>query len=476
MYARISADREGLETGVERQEQDCRRLADRLGLDVVRVYVENDVSASTRSRKPRPKYEDMLTRARAGEFDAILAYSNSRLTRRPREVEDLLELVERYGVRVVTVVSGEDNLATADGRMTARIKGNVDTAEAERTAERVARAKLQAVEEGRYRGGRRPFGYEADGVTVRPAEAAVVLSACRGLLAGRSLAGMAREAAADGVTTTGGVPMDAVSLRRIIRRPRNAGLMEHRGEIVGSAIWPAIVPEDVWRAAVGVLDDPVRRTTTTPQRRWLGSGLYRCAVCGVGVRGTAAGSGRRAYRCVNGAHVSRDLDTTDALVRATIAGRLGREDVRDLLDVGDPGDREGEALRARAEAARARLARFEGDYAAGLIDGRQLADATARARAELEQVTADLAERARHSVLGGPLASPDPAQAFLSAPLDVQRAVLDALAVVTIEPAPKGRPAGWRPGEGYAEARVRVASETGGDIAEAAGVRLEWRG
>jgi site-specific DNA recombinase len=34
----------------------------------------------------------MLARDRAGEFGTIIAYSNSRLTRRPREYETLIEL------------------------------------------------------------------------------------------------------------------------------------------------------------------------------------------------------------------------------------------------------------------------------------------------------------------------------------------------------------------------------------------------
>ena len=58
-------------------------------MTVTQVFVDNDVSASTRSRNPRPEYAEMLRRARAGDFDAILAYSNSRLTRRPQEYNEV---------------------------------------------------------------------------------------------------------------------------------------------------------------------------------------------------------------------------------------------------------------------------------------------------------------------------------------------------------------------------------------------------
>ena len=107
-----------------------------------------------------------------------------------REVEDLIELHNRYGTRLHTVVSGDDDLSTADGRMTARIKASVDAAEAERTSERARRAKQQAAVEGRHRGGPRPFGWESDGMTVRESEARVLLEATRGVLAGRTLAAL----------------------------------------------------------------------------------------------------------------------------------------------------------------------------------------------------------------------------------------------------------------------------------------------
>src|SRR5213078_4676766 len=97
IYCRISADREGRELGVERQEADCRALAERLGLHVVDVYIDNDLSASTRSRKDRPRYRQMLADARAGKVTTVIAYTSGRLTRRPREHEDLIDLATGHG-------------------------------------------------------------------------------------------------------------------------------------------------------------------------------------------------------------------------------------------------------------------------------------------------------------------------------------------------------------------------------------------
>ena len=45
IYVRMSEDREGERRGVERQETDCRALAEELGWEVVQVFVDNDISA-----------------------------------------------------------------------------------------------------------------------------------------------------------------------------------------------------------------------------------------------------------------------------------------------------------------------------------------------------------------------------------------------------------------------------------------------
>src|SRR5664279_434524 len=151
IYCRISSDREGRETGVERQEADCRALCARLGYEIVAVLVENDTGASTKSRKPRPLYAELIEGARSGRWSVIVAYSSSRLTRRPLEGEALIGLFESRGTQFAYVVSSRFDLATADGRMQARIAASIDAGEAERIAERVSAAKAQAAAEGRYR-------------------------------------------------------------------------------------------------------------------------------------------------------------------------------------------------------------------------------------------------------------------------------------------------------------------------------------
>lgn len=447
IYSRISNDPEGRELGVTRQEEDCRALAERLDLTIVGTFTDNDVSASTLSKKSRPQYDAMIATVEAREADTILAYSNSRLTRRPMELEGLIRLHERTGMSIRTVVSGDDNLGTADGRMVARIKASVDAAEAERTSERARRAKAQAAADGRWRGGRRPYGYEADGVTVREDEAALIRQATRDVLAGRSLRTIAKEWPTD-TTGTAEANHEASRIRRILLRPRNAGLLEVRGEIAGRASWPAIVTEAEWRAFVAVMNNPARRNSPGPERRWLGSGIYKCE-CGASMN-VSGSRGRPFYTCSASKHVMRSQSAVDTAVVAVIHAYLNDPRIIDRLrPVADIS--EATTDRDHAQVLRQRLTVAEADYYEGLINGKQLREATERVEIELQAIAEREAGRFSGNMLGDVLAGADPAAAFDAATLDRQRAIVDLLLDVTIHRGRRGRPPGWKPGEPYAD-------------------------
>lgn len=466
IYCRISSDPEGLAHGVERQEADCRALADGLGFEVTRVFTENDTGASTKSRKPRPLYRELLDGASSGRFDVILAYSNSRLTRRPAEWEELIRVVERTGLSIHTVVSGRADFSTADGRAVARTIAAWDAAEAERTAERVKRAKQDAVVRGEWRGGPRPFGYGPDGVTVDLQEAAALERAADAIIAGRTLAAAAREMREAGVTTTRGrKPMTPLALRDILLRPRNAGLLEvgeytadgkrTGAKIVGHASWPAILPEDKWAAVRGILTDPARRTQSGSENKWLGSFLYRCGAegCTETVRPSVATgrdrSRRRVYRCRSGRHVNRDLARTDAFVREVVAAYLRRPDIVAALPVDEPNRADLEAAKADLRALRERRAQLAADYALGLLDGTQVHAATVRLDAMIAEASKALESVGTNSVVASLAKAADPGQEFLDADVDRQRAIVAAIAEVVILPSPKGRPKGHVPGTPY---------------------------
>ncbi len=186
IYARISKDKIGAGLGAERQQADCRELADRLGgRTVAEVFTDNDISAY--SGKPRPAYRGMLEAIRAGRVDAVIAWHNDRLHRSPRELEEYIATCEPRSVPTHCVKAGELDLTTASGRMTAWITGAVARHEVEHMSERICSQKAKATAAGQWTGGGRPFGYTRDGMTLVPAEADAVRDGVRRVLAGESV-------------------------------------------------------------------------------------------------------------------------------------------------------------------------------------------------------------------------------------------------------------------------------------------------
>jgi hypothetical protein len=227
--------------------------------------------------------------------------------------------------------------------------------------------------------------------------------------------------------------------------------MEHQGKVIGKAQWAAIVPEVEWRALVDKLADPKRRSSDRgPTRRWLGSGLYRCE-CGAKLICSKANRAR-AYRCRDGCgRVSRSQADVDDLVSRVVVERLRRPDVADLVARDNAGELA--ALEAESVALRTRLDSLAGFFAQGLIDAQQLTEGTRQLNAELSEVRAKIGKLFDGSALSGIADADDAGSAWLEAPLDRRRAVVEALAVVTLKRG-TGRPPGWQPGQNYFRAEL----------------------
>lgn len=452
IYLRISDDREGRALGVERQDEDVRRLAKREGDTIVGVYKDNDIGASIKSRKPRPDYRRLLADARAGHFTKIIAYTSSRLTRRPREHEDQIELAQHYGITFAYVASPTFDLNTSAGRRVARSLAAHDAGEAEDISERVQRAKEQSALDGRYRGGRRPFGFESDGVTIRESEAELVRLAADAILAGDSLDSLARQFNDSGSTTTMGRAWTSVGVRRLLLRPRTAGLVEQHGEIVATAVWEPLVPPEKWRTVRSILTDPSRLTHTRTSMRWLGSSLFVCGVCGDVMRGAAVsgpayktGNAKMAYRCRARAHLSRAAQPVDDLVADVVIARLSRPDAVEML-TDDDNSEDLSALYARASTQRSKLDELTALYAEDAITARQLADGTSRINQTLADIESQIAEATSTSVLSGIVGVDDVKGAWDQLPVPRRKAIVDALMTVTLL---KDHRRGRKPGGGY---------------------------
>lgn len=304
---------------------------------------------------------------------------------------------------------------------------------------------MQAGRVGRFRGGRRAFGYEADGRTVRNDEAKILHDMARKVLDGRSVRSIAAELNEAGCRGTLGGAWTGASVHNVLLRARNAALIEHDGEIVGPAEWEPVILEDTWRAVARTLRDPARISTRTPERCWLGSGLYLCGRCGAPVQIASAGKNkphaRPYYRCSGPqVHLSRVAERVDELVAGVVVARLRQPDAAVLLP--HPPEKDPSALHDETEALRGRLDELTHLFTTDGTTARQLAQGSEPLRICLDDLDCPIAYAHRGSSLEEFLGGADPAKVWEGLPLDTRRAVVNTLVKVTILPATPGRKAG----------------------------------
>lgn len=426
--------------GIERQRERTFAICSARGWTTVSEYVDNDTSA-TRTRAAGTAWSRLLEDARQGQIDVVVAVDLDRLL---RSVSDLVDLTNT-GAKVLTV-DGEIDLTTADGEFRATMLAGIARFETRRKSERQVRANAHAAAQGRYRGGRRAFGYETDGITVRAEEARLVAAGFRDLLAGVPLAAIARTWNATGIPTpqprTGaehrGEPSQwqAYSVRSVLTNPRYMGARAYRGEIVAVAEWPAIVDESTWRAVNRILNDPSRRRAPT-RGRYLLTGLALCGVCRGPVHaGGSARAGVPAYRCRGSrGHFARRSAPVDEYVEAVMVARLSRADARELIAPGTPdtGGVEEELLGVQA-----RLDALAVEFADGGLTSSQLRIATERLLKRRSTLQGQIADSARGDLLGPLVSADDVGRVWRSLTRERKRAVIATLCTVVLMPPGRG--------------------------------------
>lgn len=311
LLVRISDDREAEEKGVARQERDCRKHAALLGWGVGEVIVENDTSAFKRRnvvlpdgtkalRVVRPGFRRVLDLLATGGADGFIAYDLDRTCRDPRDLEDLIDVVEARHIPVSSF-TGSLRLANDADVTMARVMVAIANKSSRDTSRRVKRAQEDLAEAGKPAGGgRRAYGYERDGMTVRETEAEVIRQMAERVISKHTidcpkdctehawtLYRIADDLNARGIKPSYANRFAGRTISTILRGPRIAGLRQFRGEIIGPAAWPGIIDRATWDQLQQLLGAPGTGTSTT-LIRWL-TGSLKCSMCGYAMVGWSSG-------------------------------------------------------------------------------------------------------------------------------------------------------------------------------------------
>lgn len=479
-YLRVSKDRakQG-KSPAQQHDENARAVAGHGWTLHPAPYQDVDKGASRHSRVKRDGYARLVEDIRGGRFEAdvLVLWESSRGSRRVSEWAALIDLCTDAGIRVY--VTTHDRLYDPKrGRDRRSLHEDATDAEYEtdKSSERILRAVKANAEEGRPHGKnlygymrtyeQGPSGPQLAAVVPDPVTAPVVREVAARALRGETYYAIARDLNVRGVPTRRAARLDYNSsrgwtgsmLKQMLSRPAYAGLREHNGEIVGKAVWPALIPQEDWTRL------QVKRAVAPPARevKHLLVGLAECAGCGGRLRGGRQSAGRGAdgeprryptYICAGYAspqpgtrHVSIKEEHLDLLASEAVIARLSQPDfLTSARSVDEEVDAERERLSKAVEDDKAYLDGVRQKAAdVGMFD--LVIDQERRVRPRIEENERRLRALSGHSEEVLTLASEEDVRgAWERMPVARQRDVVRALMVPVVKPPAKRGQKGLQP-------------------------------
>jgi site-specific DNA recombinase len=265
----------------------------------------------------RPGIRRLLADVRAGGVDVVLVYKLDRLSRRLRDLTEILDLVAEHGARFESVTEPFET-KSAPGRLMLNVLGGFAQFEREVNGERVLLAMERRFRQGKWMV-QPPYGYRMmDGLlVVEPTEATLVRRIFQRYLGdGFGAKELARELNSEGRRTRRGCPWRAGGVHRVLTNRAYLGRVVWRGQERAGTHEP-LVGEDLFKA----VQHKLRARRQAPPRRLTSEnllvGLTRCGRCGASMFVQRPGNtGKRHYRYYVCAHRAEDRSCVQPYIPA----------------------------------------------------------------------------------------------------------------------------------------------------------------
>lgn len=302
IYKRASLDKaagtqmEGM--SVEGQEEEARERADELGVNIVAVYNDNNLSSSEFRQKERKDWPRMLADIEAGRLKVIIMWDTSRGSRDLEDWVKFLKLIAKHGV-LVHAVSHERTYNPQNHRDWEVLAqdGVKNAAFSKQLSANVKRGYRRSARAGRPRGVP-AFAwkrvYDPDSGKMTTQESVKEMEKYVVEIFDRFVSGTARNALAVELNWRNRAPEDHPnwfplsrdgkpwrhnSLTKILRNPVYIGKLRDRatGELL-EGNWDGFIDETTWWSAQRLMD--ATTTSRDPRARYLLTRIARCGRCG----------------------------------------------------------------------------------------------------------------------------------------------------------------------------------------------------
>src|SRR6266404_2104218 len=223
VYARFSSDLQR-DASIDDQLEVCRRLLDREGWQLTKVYADRAISGASRNH---PEYQQLLADAEQKKFDVLVCEALDRLGRKLADIADLHDRLSFAGVKIHTVATGEVT------QLHIGMLGTMAQLYLSDLREKVWRGQLGRVRQGRIPGGI-AYGYDVVGErdasgggrrVINEAEATILRRIFGEYAAGSSPRTIAKRLNGEGVPGPGGRQWGDTTIRGQV--DRGTGLLNN---------------------------------------------------------------------------------------------------------------------------------------------------------------------------------------------------------------------------------------------------------
>lgn len=220
IYCRVSTQEQAQEGfSISAQRRACRQFCRSQGWTIADEYLDEGYSAKDTDRPALQRLLEDVSRD-----DIVVVWRLDRLTRSVLDLHQLLQRLETTGALFRSVTEPYDT-TTAIGRLFVTLVAALAQWERENLGERVREGMTEAIRQGNWQGGPRPYGYRPENgkLLVEPAEAAIVRDMFQAYCNGHGLIAIATMLNERGLKTQNGARWAQFTVGYILRNPVYTG-------------------------------------------------------------------------------------------------------------------------------------------------------------------------------------------------------------------------------------------------------------
>lgn len=244
---RVSLKRQGEKDSIPTQRQLFNQYCKKNNLVLVAEYIEKGVSAYKLNSSERDILQDVFADAEAGKFKVLLVFKSDRLSRQSFDYPSVLMRLHNAGVLVIAVADAPEgrklNVEDQMDKLMRLVEGWQAETESKNTSIRVTYNMLKIASQGRWTGGRPPYGFQLSpyrnipenlSLEINPSEADILRLMANYYKEGLGSKLIAAELNDDGKRTKEGKLWTDSRVRDVLQNPIIAGLPAYNRTVPGN--------------------------------------------------------------------------------------------------------------------------------------------------------------------------------------------------------------------------------------------------